>query len=31
MQNGFGAMPPQGLDDDDAADVLAYLRQEFGG
>jgi mono/diheme cytochrome c family protein len=31
MQDGSGAMPPQRLDDADAADLVAYLRQAFGG
>jgi mono/diheme cytochrome c family protein len=31
IQGGFLAMPPTGLSDDKVADVIAYLRQEFGG
>lgn len=29
--NGVGSMPPQYLEDQQIADVLAYLNQEFGG
>lgn len=29
IQQGTGAMPAQQLDDDETADVIAYLRAEF--
>ena len=31
IQNGSGAMPGQGLSETDLRDVIAYLRQEYGG
>lgn len=31
VQNGGSAMPAQGLDDTDTADVVAYVRATFGG
>ena len=31
IQDGYLAMPPQQLDDDETADVIAYLRETFGG
>ena len=31
VQNGNGAMPAQDVGDDEMPDLLAYLRQEFGG
>jgi hypothetical protein len=31
MLDGFGAMPPQQLSNDDALDVTAYLRLTFAG
>ena len=31
IQSGSGAMPGQGLSDTDLRDVIAYLRQEYGG
>lgn len=31
IQDGSGTMPPQQLDDDETADVIAYLREIFGG
>jgi cytochrome c551 len=31
IQNGVGDMPAQNLDDTETADVIAYLRETFGG
>jgi len=31
VQEGVGAMPAQGIDDADVADLIAYLREEFDG
>jgi mono/diheme cytochrome c family protein len=31
MTNGFLVMPPQQLEDQQMADVLSYLRQQWGG
>jgi mono/diheme cytochrome c family protein len=31
IQNGYKSMAPQGLNDQEATDVIAYLRQEFPG
>jgi mono/diheme cytochrome c family protein len=31
MVDGSGSMPPANVDDQDAADILAWLRQQFGG
>ena len=31
IQDGYLAMPAQQLDDDRTADVIAYLRETFGG
>lgn len=31
IENGFGLMAPVGLNAQDTADVIAYVRQEFGG
>ena len=31
VQEGSGAMPAQRLDDADTADLIAYLRERFGG
>ena len=31
MLDGFGAMPPQQLSNDDALEVTAYLRLTFAG
>lgn len=30
IQDGKGEMPAQGLDDEETADCLAYLRESFG-
>lgn len=30
IQNGYEEMPPQGLTDQELADVIAYLRETFG-
>ena len=31
IQNGSGAMPGIGLSDTDLRDLMAYLREEYGG
>lgn len=31
IQNGFGTMPAQSLDDTQTADCIAYMRETFGG
>ena len=31
MTNGYLVMPPQQLEDQEMADVLSYLRQQWGG
>ncbi len=31
IQDGYLKMPKQDLDDDETADVIAYLRETFGG
>ena len=31
IQNGSGSMPGQGLSDTDLRDVIAYLRETYGG
>ena len=31
IENGFGLMAPVAISEQETADVIAYVRQEFGG